>query len=176
MSYVDTLQALPGKSRCWVFGTEAPLTEEKQQALLAELRAFMASWNSHGRAVHGDAAIMGDRFLAVGGALKADGALSGCSIDSMVHAIEDAARELHVGLLSPMMVFYRDPAGRIQSVTRGAFRRLVSDGAVGADTRVFDLTVSSVDALQGGQFELPLKESWHARAFMRRSTAVASAQ
>ena len=57
-------------------------------------------------------------------------------------------------------IFFRDPAGAIQCVDRDAFARLLSVGAVGDATPVFDTTITSLTAYRSA-FERPCAESWH---------------
>ena len=50
-------------------------------------------------------------------------------------------------------------------VPRPAFRALVRDGAVTAETPVFVTTLDSLGALRASGIERPAAESWHARVF-----------
>ena len=54
----------------------------------------------------------------------------------------------------------------MQGVERGAFRAMALAGEVGPDTTVFDNTVTRVRQLRAGEWERPLRDSWHGRAFL----------
>ena len=156
--------ALPDDARCWIYTADRPLTDTEQDALLHTLTAFFASWTSHSRPVQGDAVIVDDRFLIVAATLTA-GDISGCGIDKSVHAVEEAAQNMGFAWISPLQIFFRDAEGAVQHASRPAFRRLVGEGTVTADTPVFDVSLTTLGLLRNGAFELPAGRSWHARIF-----------
>jgi len=61
-------------------------------------------------------------------------------------------------------VFYREGGG-VRRVTRNEFRDLARSGAVTGDTVVFNNVVATVGELRQGNWEVPLRRSWHAEAF-----------
>lgn len=160
----DRLADLPDDARCWVFAAERPLTEDEQHAVLDHLDRFFDGWRSHGRPVEGAAAMHEGRFLVVGG-LRDDAGISGCGIDAVVREIEAAAGALGAGWLTPLLVFWRGADGAIQHGPRGTFRRLVRQGAVTAETSVFDLSLTTLGELRRHGLERPAGRSWHARVF-----------
>lgn len=164
MTYPDLLPMLPDAARCWIYVAERRLSEAEQTALLDALETFFEGWVSHGRPVQGAATCLDERFLAVAGVLT-EGTLSGCGIDASVHAVEEAAQRLGVAWASPLLVFYRDDDGAVKSLPRSAFKKLVADGTVTAETRVFDVSLMTLGQLRNGAFEQPAGTSWHARVF-----------
>ena len=164
MTYSDLFPSLPDKARCWIYVAERPFTEDEQASLLEALQAFFAGWASHGRPVQGTATTLEDRFLVVAGVIPG-GEISGCGIDASVHAVEEAAGRLGVAWSSPLLVLYRDAEGAIHSLPRSAFRKRVADGTVTAETRVFDVSLTTLGQLRNGTFEKPAGASWHARVF-----------
>jgi hypothetical protein len=161
----DTLfPDFPADARLWVYAADAPLSDAQQQALHAKLDAFFADWTSHGRPVRGAAQVVADRFLLVAATLEG-GDISGCGIDDSVHAVDALADDLGIAWLSPLHVFYRDAAGQVVACSRGTFQTRVEEGAVTADTPVFDPSITTVEALREGQFEQPAGDAWHARVF-----------
>ena len=156
---------LPDAARCWIYVAERPLTEAEQTALLNALETFFEGWVSHGRPVHGAATCLDDRFLVVAGTLMQEGTISGCGIDASVHAVEEAAQRLGLRWASPLLVFYRDADDTVVSLPRSAFKKLVADGTVNAETQVFDVSLTTLGQLRSGGFEQPAGDSWHARVF-----------
>jgi hypothetical protein len=154
---------LPDHARLWIFTADAPLPPAQRSAVLERTQDFLARWASHGRPVPADAGFLHDRFLAV--AAHLEGGVSGCGIDSLVHAVEGIARGLGFGWLDGLHVAYRDAAGDVQAVPRAAFRALVRDGAVTAETPVFLTTTETLGALRAGGFERPAGTAWHGRVF-----------
>ena len=165
MTYPDLFPALPDEARCWIYIADRRLTGVEQTALLDALRPFFQGWASHGRPVQGAATCLDDRFLIVAGALTQEGTISGCGIDASVHAVEEAAARLGIKWSSPLLVFYRDTDGTVDSLPRSAFKKRVANGTVTAETLVFDVSLTMLGQLRGGAFEKPAGASWHARVF-----------
>lgn len=157
-------ERLPDDARLWVFAATEPLTAEQAQPLLEQVRAFVERWTAHGRPVTGAFEWHDDRFLLVAADEQAS-QVSGCSIDSLFHALQQVETETGITLTDRTPIWFRDAAGRVQTRSRPEFRRLVREGGIGADVRVFDTTVATVGDVRGGRWELPLRDSWHARVF-----------
>ena len=155
---------LPDDARLWVFAAARPLSAAQQEQLLAEVDAFLHRWAAHGAPVVGGRELREGRFLLVGADERATG-VSGCSIDTLYRALGGLEAATGVPMRDASLVFYRDAAGEIQAEPRAAFRERARAGGVDGETPVFDNTVGSVGDLRAGRWELPLRESWHARAF-----------
>lgn len=164
MTYTELFPTLPDESRCWIYAADRPLTEAEQTSLLNTLNTFFEGWESHQRPVRGAAAILDNQFLLVGGVIVG-GDLSGCGIDASVHVVQDAANQLGVSWVSPLLVFYRDADGTVQYLPRPAFRRLVANGTVTAATPVFDVSLTTLGQVREGAFEKAAGDAWHARVF-----------
>lgn len=154
---------LTAESRAWVFTADHTLTTEEQDQLLGILNPFMDQWASHGRPVPGAATVLHDRFLVVAAHLA--GGVSGCGIDSMVHAAEAAGRAAGIAWLDGLQVVYRDESGAVQAVPRATFRHQARDGTVTAETPVFVTTADTLGELRAEGLERPAAETWHARVF-----------
>ena len=165
MSPYNTLfPTLPDDARCWIYTADHALSEAEQETLLDKLQSFFAGWTSHQRPVQGEALLVEGRFVILAAAL-AEGDISGCGIDKSVHLIEAVAQEMGFAWISPLQVFFRDADGSVQHTSRPAFRRLVGEGTITAETTVFDVSLTTLGALRQGAFELPAGASWHARVF-----------
>lgn len=158
---------LPDDARLWVFAASRALTPEESASLLARVDDFLAGWHAHGHAVVGARDLRLDQFLLIAADERATG-VSGCSIDSLYRVLQDAERDLQVGLLDSSLVFYRDGDGTVRAASRPDFRELLRDGGIDEDTPVFDNTVRSVGDVRNEAWEKPLRSSWHARAFLSR--------
>jgi len=160
----DLFSALPDDARLWIYVADRPLNPAEQQALRAALTPFVQTWTSHDRKVIGVMEVLHDRFLMIGAVLE-KGDISGCGIDSSVHAVEEAGRSLGIKWLQGLTILFRDTQGAVQAIPRPEFRTLVRIGIVNADTPVFDPSITTVGDLRGSLFERPAGTSWHARAF-----------
>ncbi len=159
---------MPSAARVWIFAAREPLSGPAQERVLQRTDQFLAGWAAHGRPVTGAREVKYDRFLVVAADEAASG-VSGCSIDSLFHALAETERETGTTLTDQSLVWFRNSAGEIEALSRSEFRQLVRDGGAGADTTVFDHTIATVGDLSGGRWELPLRDSWHAQAFSRRA-------
>ena len=162
MADLSAFSTLPDDARLWIHASAAPLSDATQEALLDRLSAFMDDWTSHQNAVEGAATILNDRFLLVA-ASASGGDISGCGIDDLTHAVEDAASALKIKWAPALHVLYRTPDGDVAAVSRRTFQERGEEGTVTPNTSVFDPSITSLGALREGAFEQPARESWHAQ-------------
>jgi len=162
---VTTFDRMPDDARLWVFAAPRPLNDEEREALLARVDTFLERWAAHGAPVLGARDFRHGVFLLVAADERATG-VSGCSIDTLFHALADVESALGTDLRrSGSLVFYRDAGGGVRAAERAEFRRLAAAGEVGDDTVVFDNTAGTVGDLRGGRWETRFRDAWHARAF-----------
>jgi hypothetical protein len=162
MPRVD-FDALPGHARLWVFAAERDLAPDDRRQLLDTVDAFLDGWQAHGHPLTSARDLRYDRFLLVAVDEQAAG-VSGCSIDALVREMRRLEGRLGARLVDHGPVVYRD-AGRIARAARDEFAELARTGRVTRDTLVFDNTVSRVDDLRSGRWEVPASAAWHGRAF-----------
>ncbi|MBW3631005.1 MAG: hypothetical protein KY464_17160 [Gemmatimonadetes bacterium] len=156
---------MPDEARLWVFAAPAPLDETEEAWLRSHVEAFVDEWTAHGAPVAGAYDLRSDRFLLVAADEAATG-VSGCSIDALTRTLKQAERELGISLLdAASRVWYREPSGEVRAAPRGEFRERVRTGEISGDTPVFDNTAPTVGAVRRGQWERPMRDSWHGRAF-----------
>lgn len=151
---------LSPQARLWIYGFARSFSENEKQLLSSRLSQFVNDWKTHGEVVSGDYAVVYDRFVL----LAADTGVSGCSIDSSVRVLKEFRAESGLDGLDRNLVFFKNAEG-VLSLPRAAFAAEVRKGAIATSTKVFDLTIESVDDLRKGLFEKTFAESWHARAF-----------
>ncbi len=158
---------LPDAARLWIFGSERRLTDTEVAELHSHLNQFMQQWTAHKRELTTGWQLEHQRFILVGvdeSRLPA----SGCSIDSLVRAIQAFERVVNCDIVNThARVFYRDEQ-EIRCVPRPEFKKLVRSGAVDEHTVVFDNTIQRLRDLRAGNWEKPMKQSWHWEAFAER--------
>lgn len=155
---------LPDDARLWVFGAARPLDDAEGAALLEHADRFLAGWAAHGAPVVGGRDLRHRRFLLVAADERATG-VSGCSTDTLFRSLAEVERELGTTLRDGGLVFWRGSDGEVRSAPRPAFRERVRAGEVDGGTSVFDNTVATVGDVRAGRWEVPMRASWHARAF-----------
>ena len=155
----SSLQDFAG-TPCLVYPASRPLEATEAAALLAELNSFLADWASHGSPVTGASALLEDRFVIVS---HKPMEIAGCSRDSLLFFMNDAAAKRGFQWGGGARVFYKDGSGAVIDVDRPTFRKLAAEGSVGPDTVVYDTTVRETSGVLGGKFGLAAKDSWHAK-------------
>ena len=156
---------LPPVARVWIFAAERPLAEDERARVTQEVDGFIDQWAAHDVPLTAARDVRYDQFIFVAVDERAAGA-SGCSVDALVRRMKGLQAELGVELVNHAPVLYREGAG-IARVSRERFADLAEDGAVGPGTVVFDNTLTRVEQVRAGRWELPAGESWHGAAFFR---------
>ena len=157
---------LPDTSRTWVFGSDRTLTEAQSKELLSEVDRFLSTWTAHGSPLTVGREWKYGRFLTVAVDQSTAGA-SGCSIDGLFRTFKSLEAKFGANLVPSGLIFFRDENGEIQSVDREKFADLGADGKLLPDTIVFDPTVTTLGEWRA-RFELPLRDSWHAKLFRQK--------
>ena len=162
------LDSLPDAARVWLFPLDRTLATAEADALRQSVADWLPSWQSHGRPVQAEAAVLAGRALTVGAVISEtdlNAGVSGCGIDSMERAVAAALDAHALELASPLAVTFRDASGDWQNAPRPAFRRLTKSGEAGPETPVLDVTATTVGELRADGVERPAGETWAARAF-----------
>ena len=151
-------EALPSEARVWVFASDRPLRGNDSAKLLREVDGYLAQWKAHGAPLRCARAWREDRFLAIGVDPTAEQA-SGCSIDALFRGLQSLEQSLNTRLVAGGRVFYRDAAGDPQTTRRADIAALVARKELGADTKVFDTSITSA-ADWRERFERPARDTW----------------
>lgn len=152
--------SLSDDSRAWVFAADPALDADRSKRLLELVDDFLGQWVAHGEPLTCGREWRDGRFLVVGVDQNATAYASGCSIDGLYRKLAEFEKQTGASLLSRDRVFYRDAGGDVRSVSRDEFGELSGSGVIGADTKVYDTSVSSLGDWRH-RFELPASASWH---------------
>lgn len=152
---------LPDNARIWIFGVADPLDASGEARLLHEVDNWLAQWKAHGTPLTCARDWREGRFLVIGVDQSAAGA-SGCSIDSLFHVLQTLERSLGTSLVAGGRVYYRDAGGAIVCAERDTFAGRTRAGILGADTPVFDTTLTTAGDYRT-RFERAAAASWHAQ-------------
>ena len=155
------LESFPDVARIWLYGFDRRLNGEEKVALEKQMRGFLENWLSHGERVKGGYSLLFDQVMVL---CTENTSISGCAIDESVKEIKAFRDRYGINGLDGGRIFYRDGKG-IQSLLRDSFATLVSEGAVGNETLVLDLTLDNLGQIRRGEIQKPFEQSWHAKAF-----------
>lgn len=150
--------SLPAESRVWVFASDRALDGDEARRLLEVADEFLARWKAHGEPLRAARQWTDDHFLIVGVDPTTANA-SGCSIDGLFRAIQALGSSMGARLVGGGRVFYRDERGVVHGVTREEFTKLAANGAVTAETSVFDTSITLAGEVRSG-FEKAAGETW----------------
>jgi hypothetical protein len=159
MSYIP-FDILPDSSRLWIFAADHSLTEAESEMLEREMQGFCASWLAHQSPVTGSAKMMYDQFLLI--AADERTFPTGCSTDEMFRRVRVLGETYGVEFFGMPKVQYREN-GNIRSIPRFDFDAVAKN--IPGDITVFDNTLTSLKEFREGKWEVPAKNSWHAKAF-----------
>lgn len=152
-------------SRLWIYQSDRLLTDDEITAIQQYGKQFVRQWNAHGATLIADVAVL-EKLCLMFAVDETRAAASGCSIDTSVHFVRQLENQFGVSLLNRMSLAYRDTDSQIRFTTRRDMKTLIEQGIVTEDTMVFNNTISTVADLD--RWEVPLRESWHADAFLTR--------
>jgi len=167
---VVRFDSLPDDARLWVFAASEPVTGEQADMLLNAVDDWLAEWKAHGELLECARDWRDDRFLAIGVDQSTAGA-SGCSIDALFRVFKELRASGGPSMLDGGRVFYRGTDRAVVSQSRAEFAKSASSGVVGADTPVFDTSVTTAAAYRTG-FEKPARDSWHGELLGASSTGL----
>jgi hypothetical protein len=153
-------ETLPDSARVWVFGSDRPLSDEAEEALMKDVELYLAEWKAHGEPLTVGYEWRFGRLLVVGVDQRTAGA-SGCSIDGLFRVLQGLEAKVGARLVAGGRVFYRDGQGVVQSAERHELKSLLASGAISADSVVFDTSLTDLGLLREG-FERPARKSWAA--------------
>ncbi len=153
---------LPDEARLWVFSLARPLSDVLAESLERQLSFFVSQWTSHGRPVPGGVSIEQSQVILVSARIdeSANGGVSGCGIDSMTGAVEEAVRQAGGELLDSLHVLVRLDDGKLWPCTRADIRRHVENGKLSTASEVVDTTLSTLGDLRTHGVIRPASETW----------------
>jgi hypothetical protein len=153
---------LPDNSKVWVYQSSREFTVEETQAINKLIKQFTANWTSHKLAVPADGAVLYNRFVVLM-VDESEAGVGGCSIDSSVRFIKDVQDKYNTDFFDRLSVAYK-VGEQVKLASKPEFEEQIAKGEVTDETIVFNnLIATKADLLS--KWEIPLKESWHARVF-----------
>jgi hypothetical protein len=159
---LQPFDSLPSDARIWIYQSDRFFTAGEKKELESRLSEFVEKWTAHQRELSAGFSIVHDLFIIIGIDEKMAMA-SGCSIDKSVHIIRQLEADLKLSLLDRSRIACRKN-DKVISVSKKEFENLLSTGEVNDETIVFNNLVDRKGEL-ASHWEVPMRESWHARVF-----------
>ena len=154
--------ALPNDARVWVYQSNREFTDVEVTQIASKIEVFMSTWKRHGDDLRTSYVVKYNQFIVLGVDEKLNN-VSGCSIDSSVHFMQQLEKEFNVDLMNKMNTAFK-VGENINIVSLANFQNFVKDGKISEETIVFNNMIQSkVDF--DSNWEVPASQSWHKRFF-----------
>ena len=151
---------LADHARVWIYQSNRPFSEREQLVLTSQINGFVYEWAAHGRDLLAAGGVLFNQFIVLAVDERKMGA-SGCSIDKSVNFMKDLAAQYDVSLFDRLTFTFLTNS-QVETATSSDFKRLFTEGAISADTLVFDNLVNNIGDLRTTWLK-PLASSWHKR-------------
>lgn len=165
MPRVD-ISKLPDSSRLFLYNASRSLQAGERELLKVNLEAFLDQWAAHGSPLVVGYELPYDQFIVIAVDDSQVGP-SGCSLDASYQFFKAFTERTGIDILDAPDVCFREGDG-VRCVTRAAFRTIADAGEVDGSTIVFNNMTSTLGEYRAGRWEIPARESWHARAYRLR--------
>ena len=151
---------LPNHSRVWIYQADREFTQEEIELISAKALLFIDNWTRHGDDLKGSFTIKYSQFLVLA-VDEGFNNVSGCSIDSSVHFVQEIEKELNIDLMDKMNISFKD-GENINIVKLSDFKKFVEDEKITSNTIVFNNMINTKEDFET-KWEVPANESWHKR-------------
>lgn len=153
-------EQLPQESRIWIYQSNRKFSEDELSFIQKQTAGFLEQWTAHGANLEAGFELKHQRFIVIG-LNQSNASASGCSIDASVHFIQSLEKALEVDLLDKMNVtFYSGEY--LAHKPLAEFKKMAKNRAISKNTVVFNNLVNT-KAEYLDHWEVPAKDSWHAR-------------
>lgn len=153
---------MPKSARVWIYQSDRKLEPKEVEWLSKASHLFCEQWAAHGQELRSSFNIFYDQFLVL--AVDEDKSLpSGCSIDSSVHLINEAQKEMGVNFFDRMKVaFLEEDRVIVEPLTN--VKTKIETGEISKATSTFNNLVTTIEELESG-WKVPVAESWLKKYF-----------
>jgi hypothetical protein len=146
--------SMPAHARVWIYQASKELTSAEQHILTEGLTSFTHQWNVHGNPIETSFSIHYNRFII----LAANDQVSGCSIDSSVHAMKALAAQIEVDFFNRTEIpFLKED--RVETYPLAKLKQAFENGTLAPDSLTFDNQVTTIKDLTENWI-IPAKSSW----------------
>jgi hypothetical protein len=150
------------QSKVWIYQAEKPLSTAQHEQAKQILSDFVQQWQSHGKSLKGDFAILHDQFVVLSVDESGTDA-SGCSIDSSVAVIRKLEEAFGMTFLDKSRVPIETAEG-IELIDFREIKPAVSSGKITPETIVYDHSVNTLDDFRA-RWKAPAASTWLKRYF-----------
>ena len=151
---------LPNNARVWIYQSDREFTAKEIEIVSVKAVDFINQWTRHGDDLKGSFTFKYNQFLILA-VDEGFNNVSGCSIDSSVHFVQEIEKALGVDMMNKMNISFKD-GEHINSVKMTVFKEFVLAHKITSETIVFNNMITNKQELET-HWEVPLLDSWHKR-------------
>jgi hypothetical protein len=149
-------------SRIWIYQSDSILKQEEEAEILQILEQFTSNWQAHGHDLAALGEVLYHKFIVLSVDEQVAGA-TGCSIDKSVVLMKDIEQKFKINLFDRFQVAFK-LNDELKSCGREEFEEMIKNKQVNENTIVFNNLIQTRKELKTS-WEIPFKNSWHARVF-----------
>jgi len=153
---------LPQDARVWIYQSNREFSDREVVQISEKIETFMATWKRHGDDLKTSYIIKYNQFIVLG-VDESLNDVSGCSIDSSVHFVQELEKEFGVDLMNKMNTAFRI-GENINIVSLADFQKFVKGNKITPETIVFNNMIQSKVEFDTS-WEVSANKSWHKRFF-----------
>lgn len=159
---MSILPSLPDSARVWIYQADRKFSDEEVDLLEQNAEAFVKQWAAHGKDLQAGAMVAYHQFLIL--AVDEDQhSASGCSIDSSVAFVKEAAQHFSVDFFNRTNIAFLID-NEVQLFPLQKIKEAVQKGTISPDTLLFNNLVPTLGALRA-EWLTPAANTWAKKYF-----------
>jgi hypothetical protein len=153
---------LPLESKIWIYQSNRKFSDIELSEIETDIQSFLHNWEAHSVSLESSYLLKYHRFIIIAVNQEIQIA-TGCSMDKLVHFIQQLEQKYQVDLLDKMNVTFKN-GEHIAHKTLIDFKKMAKEKAVTGNTIVFNNLVNTIEEFNEC-WEVPAMDSWHSRFF-----------
>jgi len=153
------LSTLPLSSKIFIFQADRFLSTSDLEVIASKMKTFLPTWATHGEDLTAEYTVQNNLFLIIGND-ESKVATSGCSKDSLTHAVQNIGEQLNIDFFNRLNIAYQSSDGEFKLSNMMSFKAMMQKDEVTQNTIVVNnLIETKADLIDNWQIEV--KNSWH---------------
>lgn len=157
-------QELKEDSRIWIFQADRKLTDKEKDRISERVKSFTGQWAAHGKQLKSSFILPNNTHLIVGVDISINNA-TGCSIDALIHTIQEAGKELDVNFFDRKAVAY-EHQGQTDVVKFGDLQSAINKGIISPETITYNNLAASKKDLDN-TWQVKAADNWIKKYFSK---------
>lgn len=153
---------LKDDARIWIFQANRILADDEVVLLEKQLKNFTAQWAAHGKQLDSSFTILNNAHIIVGVDMSVNQA-SGCSIDALVHQMQELGHHLDVDFFDRKAVAYATEEG-VSIIPFEEIKPAIENKLLSQETLTYNNLITSKEEM-AEKWRIKAENSWLKRFF-----------